>query len=278
MMSYLTMDCWYLIKKLPSSPYLQGKKHERPCFQYSLPTKSLKGFRANTTVYASKSSPKKLRKLKETKRKLNPQLTEGPLDEQNEVSDKISSTDSVNNLESRASVAIASRSSVLQACTVTSSIIAVAGLLIRQGSHLASSQGWSVADCSSEISFDFETWHLQLIAGLVILISSSRFILLNTWSDFAESSETSNQQVLTSLEPLDYAFVAFLPGISEELLFRGALLPLCGINLTSATAVAALFGILHLGSGLRLLGLLMGTQQYYPLAFWCRWLRMQLTT
>nr|GEW12718.1 zinc finger, RING/FYVE/PHD-type [Tanacetum cinerariifolium] len=87
------------------------------------------------------------------------------------------------------------------------------------------------------------------LAGLVILISSSRFLLLKTWSDFAESSEASNQLVLTSLEPLDYAFVAFLPGISEELLFRGALLPLIGINLTSATAVAALFGILHLGSG-----------------------------
>ncbi|GKE17332.1 zinc finger, RING/FYVE/PHD-type containing protein, partial [Tanacetum coccineum] len=117
------------------------------------------------------------------------------------------------------------------------------------GSNFASSQGWPIADCSSEISFDFEIWHLQLITGLVILISSSRFLLLKTWSDFAESSEASNQLVLTSLELLDYAFVAFLPGISEELLFRGALLPLIGINLTSATAVAALFGILHLGSG-----------------------------
>ncbi|GJT82262.1 zinc finger, RING/FYVE/PHD-type containing protein [Tanacetum coccineum] len=96
---------------------------------------------------------------------------------------------------------------------------------------------------------EFETWYMQLIAGLVILISSSRFLLLKTWSDFVESSEASNQLVLTSLEPLDYAFVAFLPDISEELLFRGALLPLIGINLTSATVVAALFGILHLGSG-----------------------------
>ncbi|GKA12712.1 zinc finger, RING/FYVE/PHD-type containing protein [Tanacetum coccineum] len=59
----------------------------------------------------------------------------------------------------------------------------------------------------------------------------------------------TNPLVLTSLEPLDYAFVAFLPDISEELLFRVALLPLIGINLISATVVAALFGILHLGSG-----------------------------
>ncbi|GJS31647.1 hypothetical protein Tco_0492267 [Tanacetum coccineum] len=56
----------------------------------------------------------------------------------------------------------------------------------------------------------------------------------------SKNNEASNQLVLTSLEPLDYAFVAFLPGISEELLFRGALLPLIGINLTSATAVVGI--------------------------------------
>ncbi|KAI7741718.1 hypothetical protein M8C21_026518 [Ambrosia artemisiifolia] len=165
------------------------------------------------------------------------------------LKDTSSPTDPVNNLESRASVAIASRSSVLQACTLTSGFITFIGVIIRQGSHLASSQGWPIADCSSDITFNFEIWHLQLIAGLVILISGSRLLLLKTWSDFAESSEASNQQVLTSLEPLDYAIVAFLPGVSEELLFRGALLPLFGINLISASAVAALFGILHLGSG-----------------------------
>lgn len=41
----------------------------------------------------------------------------------------------------------------------------------------------------------FQLWHLQLITGLVILISSCRFLLLKTWPDFAESSEAANQQV-----------------------------------------------------------------------------------
>ncbi|KVH88946.1 Zinc finger, RING/FYVE/PHD-type [Cynara cardunculus var. scolymus] len=159
-----------------------------------------KGFQANTRIYASKSSPKKLRKAKEVQKLVRPQLIEGPPDEPDGLAEKSSPTGSINNLESQASIAIASRSSVLQACTVT--------------------------------SVNFEMWHLQVVAGLVILISSSRFLLLKTWSDFAESSEASNQQVLTSLEPLDYALVAFLPGISEN-----------------AMAVAALFGILHLGSG-----------------------------
>nr|XP_043626466.1 uncharacterized protein LOC122597938 [Erigeron canadensis] len=240
------MDCWC------GTPYLHlslGRKYESPYFRNVPITKIFTGFRANKKVYASKSSPKKLRKAKEVRKIANPQVAEGSPDEHNEISDKSSPTDSINNLESQSPVAIASRSSVLQACTVTSGFIALFGVIIRQGSHLASSQGWPIADCSSEISIDFETWHLQLIAGLVVLISSSRFLLLKTWSDFAVSSEASNRQVLTSLEPLDYVIVAFLPGISEELLFRGALLPLFGINLTSATAVAALFGILHVGSG-----------------------------
>ncbi|XP_057495048.1 uncharacterized protein LOC130780100 isoform X2 [Actinidia eriantha] len=91
-------------------------------------------------------------------------------------------------------------------------------------------------------------WHLQLVTGLVILISSCRYLLLKTWSDFSESSQAASQQVLTSLQPLDYLVVAFLPGFSEELLFRGALLPLFGINWKSVLLVSALFGVLHLGS------------------------------
>ncbi|XP_073144581.1 uncharacterized protein [Henckelia pumila] len=90
-------------------------------------------------------------------------------------------------------------------------------------------------------------WHLDLVVGSVLLVSSTQFLLLKIWPDFAKSSETAKQLVLTSLEPLDYLVVAFLPGKSEELLFRGALLPLFGINWTSILAVAALFGVLHLG-------------------------------
>uniref|UniRef100_A0A2P2K5Q0 CAAX prenyl protease 2/Lysostaphin resistance protein A-like domain-containing protein n=1 Tax=Rhizophora mucronata TaxID=61149 RepID=A0A2P2K5Q0_RHIMU len=92
-------------------------------------------------------------------------------------------------------------------------------------------------------------WHLELVMGLVILVSSSRYLLLRTWSDFAESTEAANQQVLTSLQPLDYIVVSLLPGISEELFFRGALLPLCGMDWKSVLVVAGIFGFLHLGNG-----------------------------
>ncbi|XP_028230873.1 uncharacterized protein LOC114411369 [Glycine soja] len=99
------------------------------------------------------------------------------------------------------------------------------------------------------LSFGFDMWHLELITGLVVLISSCRYLLLKTWPDFAESSEAANQQVLSSLQPLDYIVVAFLPGISEELLFRGAILPLLGMNWNSIAIAALIFGVLHLGNG-----------------------------
>lgn len=142
-----------------------------------------------------------------------------------------------------------SRSNVLQACIVTSALIAAFGVLLRQGSHVASVEGLPIPDCSSEVSFGFQMWHLELIIGLVMLVSSCRYLLLKTWPDFAESSEAANQQVLTSLQPLDYLVVSILPGVSEELLFRGALLPLFGLHWWSVLIVASLFGVLHLGSG-----------------------------
>ncbi|KAF9620105.1 hypothetical protein IFM89_010755, partial [Coptis chinensis] len=87
------------------------------------------------------------------------------------------------------------REVVLQAYNVTSGLILALGLVIRQVSQIAFIEGLPVVDCSSEVSFIFETWHLELIIGLVVLISSSRYLLLQMWPDFAESSEAANQQI-----------------------------------------------------------------------------------
>lgn len=88
----------------------------------------------------------------------------------------------------------APRSAVLQACTLTSGLLLAGGLLLREASHLASINGWPIAD-PTDVSFSFETWHLELVAGLVIVISSTRYILLQTWPDFRDSSESANRQV-----------------------------------------------------------------------------------
>ncbi|KAI0492675.1 hypothetical protein KFK09_026951 [Dendrobium nobile] len=163
----------------------------------------------------------------------------------------------IDNLSSNSSQASPTRDAVLKACTLTSGFLVALGLLIRQASHVASVEGWSILDTSAEVPFGLEMQDVPLTIGTVALISSCRYILLKTWPEFSESSEAANQQVLGSLQALDYLVVAFLPGISEELLFRGALLPLLGLNWESAIVVGAIFGGLHLGGGRR-----------YPFAIW----------
>ncbi|XP_048318387.2 uncharacterized protein LOC107428466 isoform X3 [Ziziphus jujuba] len=212
--------------------------------QNVLPSKLCSGLKFSPRAFASRKSFKKLKKDGTQKRK---SVTDSSSSNDYGQDDK--KVDPSENLTEQKLISIPSRSSVLQACTVTSGLIAAFGIIIRQVSHLASVEGLPILDCSSKVSFDFEMWHLELITGLVLLISSCRYLLLKTWLDFAESSEAANQQVLTSLGPLDYMVVAFLPGFSEELLFRGALLPLFGFDWKSVLVVAAIFGVLHLGSG-----------------------------
>ncbi|XP_060669395.1 uncharacterized protein LOC107428466 isoform X4 [Ziziphus jujuba] len=214
---------------------------QTPCVWNNLPSSGLK---FSPRAFASRKSFKKLKKDGTQKRK---SVTDSSSSNDYGQDDK--KVDPSENLTEQKLISIPSRSSVLQACTVTSGLIAAFGIIIRQVSHLASVEGLPILDCSSKVSFDFEMWHLELITGLVLLISSCRYLLLKTWLDFAESSEAANQQVLTSLGPLDYMVVAFLPGFSEELLFRGALLPLFGFDWKSVLVVAAIFGVLHLGSG-----------------------------
>ncbi|XP_031389288.1 uncharacterized protein LOC116201943 isoform X2 [Punica granatum] len=225
-----------------------------------------KGFREPTTSivelgnFAVKSSAKRLRKRSKPRKGDDVGIDESLLDEKKGRNSADGSSLKVDLAQeddssyvgasaAQGSVVMPSRDAVLQACVVTSGLLAALGAGIRQVSHIAFMEGLPVTDCTKEVTFGFEMWHLELITGLVILISSSRYLLLKTWPDFAESSEAANQQVLTSLESLDYPIVAFFPGISEELLFRGALMPVIGLNWTSVLVVASIFGVLHLGSG-----------------------------
>ncbi|XP_028117001.1 uncharacterized protein LOC114314743 isoform X3 [Camellia sinensis] len=256
-MGLLSMSSlWAIEPSNLSSTYLcHGHSSFFTCRKFSSPYDSSK-FRPDRIC---SRSVKKLRRQKEAQKNLTPPLNRNSSDEYDALADESppgvddvqesNKESSFVNLDAKNSITIPSRSTVLQACTVTSGLIAALGVIIRQVSHVASAEGLPILDCSTEVSFSFETWHLQLITGLVILISSCRYLLLKTWSDFAESSEAANQQVLASLQPLDYMIVAFVPGVSEELLFRGALLPLFGMNWKSALLVAALFGVLHLGNG-----------------------------
>ncbi|KAL3337336.1 hypothetical protein AABB24_029810 [Solanum stoloniferum] len=222
------------------------------CSPRSIPPVLCYGFKANVRAFASQKSVKKSRKKGKTE-KTDTAIPDKYLLSDDVNQDYVEDNKNASPLDtSKAGTSvpmIPSRGSVLKACIITSGLIGLLGIVIREGSHVASAGGLPIVDCSVEIPVTFQMWHLELITGLVILVSSCRYLLLKIWPDFAESSEAANSQVLSSLEPLDYIVVSLLPGISEELLFRGALLPLFGINWLSVVATASIFGILHLGSG-----------------------------
>lgn len=208
-------------------------------------------------AFASKSSRKKPRKDDQVSKDLS--LPQEKLSYNNEVELSTKSSvevekNSVSENETQGGRPqtknhIAPRNSVLLACTVTSGLLFASGLLLRQASHIAFIEGWIGADNCTELSFDFDPWKLELTIGLIVLVTTCRYALLKIWPDFAESSEAANMQVLSSLQPIDYLLVAVLPGMGEELLFRGAMLPLLGLNWVSALAIGVVFGGLHLTGG-----------------------------
>lgn len=86
--------------------------------------------------------------------------------------------------------------------------------------------------------------------GVAAGVTGARVALLAAWPSFREANDRSNQQVLSPLQgPLDVAAVAVLPALSEELLFRGALLPTVYPDWRGAAVAGAVFGALHLGGG-----------------------------
>lgn len=230
-MGTLTANCWWSVSCscFPSKTHLRDALLKRgDPFGLNVAADVFSsqiqpyGFGSGIVASANRKSAKKLKRNKEQQGEVILQTSNSQFDDVSGKTENPSSENgsirgdftSVVNESGGNSITIPSRGAILKACCVTSGLIAVLGLAIRQLSHAAASGGLPVFDCS-EVSLDFEMWHLGLITGLVVVISLSRYTLLKTWPDFAESSDAANRQVLTSLQTLDYIIVAFLPGISE---------------------------------------------------------------
>jgi membrane protease YdiL (CAAX protease family) len=88
-----------------------------------------------------------------------------------------------------------------------------------------------------------------VLLGAAGAVTAGRLALLAAWPAFAASSERSNQQVLGPLGLGDAALVALLSGVSEELLFRGGLVPAIAPDVRGVLVAGAVFGALHVNGG-----------------------------
>ncbi|MGB3295737.1 MAG: CPBP family intramembrane glutamic endopeptidase [Phormidesmis sp.] len=83
-------------------------------------------------------------------------------------------------------------------------------------------------------------------AGIGLSISGVSALVYRLWPAYRQSADFYLAFVLAPLIPLDSIWLGLLPGMSEELLFRGVMLPAIGLNATGLVLSSLCFGVLHM--------------------------------
>jgi uncharacterized protein len=128
------------------------------------------------------------------------------------------------------------RTQVLIAMGVTAVVLLVVSKLwVKFGSGLMLPIAWS-------------SKHALLGVGLGIGITVASSIIYALWAEYRQSADYYLQLVLKPLVFLDIIWLGLLPGLSEELLFRGVMLPTFGLDAAGILFSSLCFGMLHLSS------------------------------
>lgn len=126
------------------------------------------------------------------------------------------------------------RTQILVAMGVTAIVLlAIAKLWMRFG---------SVALVPVERTLSEGLWGLALGVG----ITAASTVIYRLWPAYRASADFYLQMVLRPLVWSDLLWLGLLPGLSEELLFRGVMLPAFGYNVEAVVLSSLCFGILHL--------------------------------
>lgn len=97
----------------------------------------------------------------------------------------------------------------------------------------------------SLLAWKWNATALFLGLGLGIIITVASSIVYRLWAAYRRSADFYLEFILKPLLLSDMIWVGLLPGLSEELLFRGVMLPAFGLNFTALVLSSLCFGILH---------------------------------
>ncbi len=114
-------------------------------------------------------------------------------------------------------------------------LLAVARLWINWGKVAILPLSWSVENIG---------WGIAL--GVAITLASA--VVYQVWPSYRLAA---NQYLTLVLQPLiwaDLIWLGLLPGLSEELLFRGVMLAAFGLNIGALLLSSLCFGVLHMGN------------------------------
>lgn len=93
--------------------------------------------------------------------------------------------------------------------------------------------------------------------GIAIAISAVSSLVYHLWPEYRRSADYYLELVIKPLLWPDLIWLGLLPGLSEELLFRGVMLTALGMNLLAVVVSSILFGVLHLSG-----------EQQWPYVVW----------
>ncbi|MBD2449084.1 CPBP family intramembrane metalloprotease [Nostoc sp. FACHB-152] len=138
-----------------------------------------------------------------------------------------------------------SRTQVLVAMGVTSILLwTVAKVWLRFGNVYLFKWQWNPIDI---------LWGL----GVGVMITVFSGLAYRLWPLYRRSADYYLELVLRPLAWPDLIWLGLLPGLSEELLFRGVMLPALGLDHVAVIVSSICFGVLHLS----------GSQQW-PYVVW----------
>jgi uncharacterized protein len=81
--------------------------------------------------------------------------------------------------------------------------------------------------------------------GLAIIISVASSLIYRLWESYRRSADFYLSLIVKPLIWADLIWLGLLPGLSEELLFRGVMLSALGANFLALIISSIIFGILH---------------------------------
>ena len=115
---------------------------------------------------------------------------------------------------------------------------------------LAIAKVWQKLGSVQLLSFQFNSQAVLWSLGLAASITIASGIIYRLWPSYRQSADTYLELVIKPLMWADLIWLGLLPGLSEELLFRGVMLPALGLNIAAVALSSILFGVLHLsGAG-----------------------------
>lgn len=145
------------------------------------------------------------------------------------------------------------RSRVFWVCLQTSSGIAGVALLLRQFGAVPAAQFLGTYSDTTQVLLTGVQFgnasHWGLAAATAVGVTAARQALIAIWPAYRQSSDRSNRQMMAPLQWYDLLWLGGLPGLSEELLFRGALLPAISADWRGVVIAGITFGSLHLTGG-----------------------------